>query len=121
MLVCRAAKRNGDPCTLPANGPHGYCWAHDPANAEKRRTMASRAARSKPSRELAGVKEQLQDLADKVLAGERDRSDAAVVGQLLNIKLRAIEVERRVRETEELEARIAALEQARGGGSRWGA
>jgi len=79
---------------------------------------------SKPSKELSGVKAQLQDLADNVLAGKVARADAAVVGQLLNIKLRAIEVERKVKEAEEFEERIAALErrhQANGGNRRgWG-
>jgi hypothetical protein len=122
----RATKRDGAPCTLPATGSSGLCWAHDPANAEKRRTMASRAARSKPSKELAGVKAQLQDLADKILAGRVARADAAVVGQLLNIKLRAVEIERKVRETEEFEERISALERTRStphtrGGGKWGA
>jgi hypothetical protein len=62
-------------------------------------------------------------MADKVLAGEQDRSAAAVAGQLLNIKLRAIEVERKVKETDELEERIEALERTSGAGSsrRWGA
>ncbi len=36
MGVCRATKANGEPCTLPANGPQGLCWAHDPANHDKR-------------------------------------------------------------------------------------
>jgi hypothetical protein len=30
MEQCSATKRNGEPCTLPVNGPHGLCWAHDP-------------------------------------------------------------------------------------------
>ncbi len=55
-----------------------------------------------------------------MLAGEVERADAAVCGQLLNVKLRALEVERKVKETEELEERLASLEQSqeqRGG--RW--
>jgi hypothetical protein len=120
---CSATKRNGERCTLPANGPQGLCWAHDPKNAEKRRRGASRGGRGKGRRDLASVKAQLQEMADKVLLGEQDRSAAAVAGQLLNIKLRAIEVERKVKETDELEERIEALERTSGagGGKRWGA
>ncbi len=66
--------------------------------------MASHAARSKPSRELVGIKRQLQALTDNVLSGEVERADAAVCGQLLNVKLRATEIERKAKETEELEA-----------------
>jgi len=62
-------------------------------------------------------------MADGVLSGETDRAAAAVAGQLLNVKLRAIEVERKIRETEELEARLEALElhRGQGGAGRWGA
>jgi hypothetical protein len=68
------------------------------------------------------VKTQLQEMANGVLTGEIDRAAASVAGQLLNIKLRAIEQERKLRETEDLEARIEALERAqREGGRRWGA
>jgi hypothetical protein len=119
MAICRATKVSGDPCKAPATGPHGYCWAHDPANAEQRSRMASKAARSKPSRELAGLKAQLQDLTRDVLAGDLETGRAAVANQLLNTRLRAIELERKIRETEELEARIGALEHPQEGGSRW--
>lgn len=84
--------------------------------------MASRAAKSKSSRELGGIKRQLQELTDDAIAGKVERGVAAVCGQLLNVKLRAVEVERKLREEEELLARIEQLEQSqeqRGG--RWGA
>jgi glutathione S-transferase len=56
------------------------------------------------------VAEQVQDLSDKVLAGELSRADAAVCGQLLNVKLRALEVGRKLREAEDLEQRLDELE-----------
>jgi 5'-deoxynucleotidase YfbR-like HD superfamily hydrolase len=110
MAVCRATKANGEPCRAPATGPHGYCWAHDPANREKRSRMASKAAKSKPSRELSGLKAQLKDLTKDVLSGEIETGRAAVANQLINTRLRAIEVERKVREAEELEERLEAIE-----------
>jgi hypothetical protein len=61
-------------------------------------------------------------MADRVLAGSLDRADAAVAGQLLNIKLRALETERKWKETAEPEERIVALEQRRDEkGRRYGA
>jgi hypothetical protein len=74
--------------------------------------MASRAARSKPSRELADLKAQLDDLARDVLSGELETGRAAVVNQVLNTRLRAIEQERKMRETVDLEERLAELEEA---------
>ena len=47
---------------------------------------------------------------------------AAVANQLINTRLRAIEQERKIREAEDLEARIEALErasEAKKGGPRW--
>jgi hypothetical protein len=121
MAQCSATKRNGEPCTLPANGPQGLCWAHDPKNAEKRRRGASRGGKAKASRELTGIKALLEDLTDRVLRVELSSGVAAVANQLINTRLRAIEVERKVKETDELEARIEALERAQEGGRRWGA
>jgi hypothetical protein len=110
MAVCRATKANGEPCTLPANSPQGLCWGHDPANRDKRSRMASKAARSKPSRELSGLKAQLVDLTKGVLSGEIETGRAAVANQLINTRLRTIEAERKVREAEELEERLEAIE-----------
>ena len=119
--ICTATKRDGSPCTLPSTGPNNLCWAHDPKNAERRRRGQSRGGKSKPSREISQIKMQLQDLTRDVLAGELDTGRAAVANQLLNTHLRAIELERKIRETDELAARIEALEQPQGGGGRWGA
>src|ERR671915_157412 len=111
MAVCRATKANGEPCRAPATGPHGYCGAHDPNNAEQRSRMASKAARSKPSRELIRLKAQLVDLTKDVLAGEIETGRAAVANQLINTLVRVIEQERKMRELGELAERLEALEE----------
>ncbi len=110
MARCGFIKGSGERCKGSATGPHGLCWAHAPENAERRRRMASRAARSKPNRELRDVKVLCEDLTDRVLAGSLLPGSAAVANQLINTRLRAIEQERKNRETEDLEARIEALE-----------
>jgi hypothetical protein len=95
---------------LRALGPDGFCWAHDPKNADKRRRGQSRGGKGKPTQEIRALKSELGDLAAGVLAGTVDRGNAAVVNQILNTRARLIELERKVRETEELETRIEALE-----------
>jgi hypothetical protein len=91
-----------------------WCYVHHPDLADRRaansRRGGRRGGRGRPASDIAGVKAQLQEMADKVLSGELDRADAAVAGQLLNIKLRCLETERKVLETVELEERLAALE-----------
>jgi predicted RNA-binding Zn ribbon-like protein len=114
MNRCPGNKRDGSRCTVSVEPPQTYCWWHDPANADARRRAASRggkrAGRGRPQAELVSLKSQLQEMVDAVLKGEQDRAAAAVAGQLLNIKLRAIEIERKIREADELEARLEALE-----------
>jgi hypothetical protein len=109
--VCRANKRDGSPCTTPANGANGYCWAHDPANAERRRRTASRGGRGKGGGELPDLKKQLKGLAADVLEGKVDRGAAAVVNQLLNTVVRVVEQERKERELGEMAERLEALEE----------
>ena len=122
--ICTGTKRDGSPCTLLSSGSSGLCWAHDPANEERRRRGQSRGGRNKPSRELVDLKRRLSELVNDVLEGRVERGDGAVVSQILNVYLRAISVELKVTEQRELIERLDALEQAseaRRGGSRWGA
>ena len=112
---------SGEPCRGLVRVGNDYCPAHDPARAEDRRRAASKAARSKPSVELHVVKQQLRDIADGVLAGDIDKGTGSVAAQVLGVFTRVVEVERRVREQDELLERLDALEQAAQGRRPWGA
>jgi hypothetical protein len=95
-----------------------------PKNAERRRRGQSRGGKNKPSKELAAIKQRLSELADDVLEGRQDKGVAAVASQVLNVYLRAISVELKVREVTELEERLEELERVleqRKDGNRWGA
>ena len=110
MNVCRATKANGEPCTLAAIGPQGYCWAHDPANREKRRKMASRAAKSKPNREILDTKQQIKAVIGGVLSGRVDRNVGSVAFQGYRTLLSAISTELAIREQQDLTERLEQLE-----------
>ncbi len=93
-----------------------WCYSHHPDHADERRRRASRGGKSGGRgragvSELKDVKAQLQDLTTDVLSGDLETGPAAVANQLINTRLRAIAEERKVREVEELERRIEALEQ----------
>ena len=122
---CSGIKRDGGRCTAVVNGSSlEYCYQHDPERAEERRRNASRAGKSSPSRELAGIKRRLSDLAEDVLEGSVKRGDGAVVSQILNVYLRALSVELKLREQEEILERVAELEalmDQRKQGDRYGA
>jgi hypothetical protein len=62
---------------------------------------------------MAEVKREIRRMIDEVHSGQTERGVGAVIFQGFNTLLKAIETERRIRETEELEERIAALEQQR--------
>jgi hypothetical protein len=109
--ICTATKRDGSPCTLPSYGSSNLCWAHSPETAERRRRGQSRGGKGRPNRELVRLQDRLEELAEGVLDGSVDRSDAAVVGQLLNYAIRAISVGLKAREQLELVERMERLEE----------
>ena len=111
---CRATKLNGERCQGTANGPAGWCWAHAPEHAEQRRRQASRAARSKPNREVATLKQDVKDTIAMVKDGEIDRNDAGVMFRGYSVLLDFIKVERGVLEVEELAREIEELRERRG-------
>ncbi len=119
MARCAGTRRAGGQCTTIVKPPQTHCYQHDPARAGERSRNASRAARTKPSREITSIKTQLAEMVDTVLAGVVPTAPYAVANQLLNTRLRAIEIERKAKETDELEARLADLEQATGKENRW--
>lgn len=110
MPSCLGSKRDGSPCTVSVEPPLTHCWWHDPANANKRRRAASKGGKAKPNRELASIKARLSDLAEDVLEGKVERGTAAVASQVLNVYLRAIGMELKVKEVTELEERLEELE-----------
>ncbi len=142
---CGATKRDGSPCSLPAQSKSGLCWAHRPENAEARRKGASRGGKSKPGSELAQLKRKLIALGDDVLSGSVDKGKASVAAQCYGVAIRAVEAETKNRELEEsrivetqlrvqeqteLIGRLEAIEESQAaqaaekpsmGGGRWGA
>jgi hypothetical protein len=115
--ICAGITRAGARCTVVVGPARTHCYHHDPLRHEERRRNASKAGRARPNRELQAVKDQLRDLTAGVLAGEVERADAIAAGQLLNVWLRATEIQRKVSETEELLTRLESVEER--AGSRW--
>ena len=120
MARCQGIKRDGGRCTLGVPPGVQWCFNHDPARAEERRRNASRAGKSSGGREVRDLKRRISDVVDAVLEGSQDRGRAAVAIQGLNALRGVLELERKIKETEELEARIEALERPQEGGRQWG-
>ncbi len=128
MTKCTGITRSGERCRGVAIDSSGLCYAHYPDYEEDRRRAARkgghRGGRGRPQAELSDIKRRLLQLAEEVLAGEVNRSAAAIAGQLLNTYIRAVSVELKAREQLELIERLEALEAAlehKKGDRRWGA
>jgi hypothetical protein len=124
LSKCAGITQAGSACKgIPIDGSQ-WCYVHHPDHADERRRHGSkggkRGGRGRPRRETEAIKALLEDLTERVLSGELETGRGAVANQLVNTRLRAIEQERKNKETEELESRIEALErgQERGAG-RW--
>lgn len=113
MNLCSGIRADGGRCRGQAIAGSQWCFSHHPDYEQARQRRASkggkRGGRGRPLLEVHDVAHQLQALADKVLTGELDRGDAAVCGQLLNYKTRALDVARAWRETEELAREVEEM------------
>ncbi len=117
MAKCAAIKPDGERCKGVAIRSSEWCPAHHPEHKERRRRAASKGGKSggrgRPQTELQEVKALLADLTTRVLREEGaeplETGPAAVANQLINTRLRAIEVERKIREQELILPRLEAL------------
>jgi hypothetical protein len=92
-----------------------FCHLHDPARSEERRKAARRAGKAKPSsREARELKEEIRDVISAVRSGELDRNNAAVMIQGYRALKDFLELERRVKETDQLAAEIEELKREYG-------
>ena len=108
-MRCAAITSAGGRCKLDATSG-SYCWSHAPENAEERHKRARRGGKAKGAGELAEIKRNVREVIAGVLDGSVDKGKGAVALQGYNTLLRAVEIERKVREVDELEERIAAME-----------
>ncbi len=115
MSNCAFIKAGGERCKVGAMSGSSYCYNHDPGKSEERKRNASKGGnsggRGRPGHgEIARLRKQLKDLVASVVEGELETSRGAVANQLIGTQVRLLEFERRLRETEELEERLEAIE-----------
>ena len=114
MAKCVGITRAGTACRgIPIEGSQ-WCYVHHPELADERRRHGSkggkRGGRGRPQAELSDLKRRISEVIDAVLEGSQDRGRAAVAIQGFNALRAVLEQERKIKETEDLEARIQALE-----------
>jgi hypothetical protein len=114
MAKCAAITAAGGACKgTPVSGG-SYCYVHDPATKAERKRSGSRGGRlggrGRPQMEIAGIKKQLQTIADGVLDGSVNRADGAVVAQILGVLIKAMNTELAIKEQLEVVGRLEELE-----------
>ena len=107
---CAAITSTGTRCERVVHGDATYCYSHDPQAAERRKKAASKGARAKNGYELTSVKDKLRSLAADVESGKLSTAKGSVAAQIYGVLLRAFEQERKQKEVEEFEERLAKLE-----------
>ncbi len=119
-MRCQALTRGGGWCKLDATRGSNYCWSHSPETADARRQRARKGGKARGTGELAEIKRSIRNVIEGVRDGSIERGIGAVVFQGFNMLLKAAEVERRIKETEELEERLETLERGLGDQRRRG-
>jgi hypothetical protein len=114
MERCIGTKRDGSPCTAPATGANGRCWAHSakPAALAAARTRGGRA-RSNTARAIKrlppGLKPVANLLSDALLevhSGTLDPRAATAMAAISQAIVRVTQVGELEQKLAELEARI---------------
>src|ERR671912_2755409 len=124
MPRCSHTYEDSSQCRRIVSAEQRYCYSHDPLRAGERRRNAARGGRAKSSGEVGRVKARLHTLADMVEEGQMDRADAAVISQIWGTYIRAVGMEIRVKEFEEMAREVEELREDlghKGGSSRRGA
>jgi hypothetical protein len=110
MARCSGSKRDGRRCTTIVPPEQDYCYWHDPARAGERKRNAAKGGKSTGGREIKDLKQRISEVVDAVLGGSLDRGRAAVAVQGLSALRSVLELERKIKETDALEARLEELE-----------
>jgi hypothetical protein len=110
---CSAITAAGRRCSARAQGGQEWCFNHDPRRSEERRVNAHAGGRARARRqpsEVERIKKRIEEATSAVLRGKLDSGTVAVAFQGFNVLLRAMELERRIRD-DVLEERINELEE----------
>jgi hypothetical protein len=126
MARCSAITAKGDRCRGVVVGTSEYCAAHHPDYTERRRRGAAKGGKAKgnPTRdEVQEIRSVLRHATAQLLRPERQdepgtepeprtmtRADCAVLASVCNVRLRLVEVQRKLVEQEELEQRLRDVE-----------
>jgi hypothetical protein len=111
---CSAITAAGRRCSARTQGGQEWCYNHDPRRSEERRVNAHAGGRARARRqpsEIERIKKRIEEATSAVLRGKLDSGIVAVAFQGFNVLLRAMELERRLRDDVVFEQRLNELEE----------
>src|SRR5215203_1410552 len=113
MRRCPYTYGDSSQCKRIVSAEQSHCYSHDPHRSDERKRNAARGGkrggRGRVGGELVRLKAEIQEVIEAVRSEALERSTGAVVFQGYNILLRALDTERRIRETDELTREIGEL------------
>jgi hypothetical protein len=113
MRRCSYTYGDSSQCKRIVSAEQSHCYSHDPHRSDERKRNAARGGkrggRGRVGGELVRVKAEIQEVIEAVRSEALERSTGAVVFQGYNILLRALDTERRIRETDELARQVEEL------------
>ncbi len=124
---CEALKGDGTRCQARAMDGYQWCYSHRPDLADERKRNASRGGRTggrgrSGGDEVAQAKKEIRGVLGGILKAKIPTGTGSVLFMGFNVLLRAIEVERKIREQDDILERLEALEAMEpetGGRSSW--
>jgi len=111
-ISCPGVTRAGNLCGRSVAEGADFCHYHDPARAEQRRRIASKAGKSKPLSESARLRRDLFALIEEVKAAKVDPKIANTIAVLANSIIGTLRLDSKLRELEDVEVRLKDLERA---------
>jgi hypothetical protein len=115
MRRCAAITRAGVRCNARAMNGSEHCNMHDPARADERRRRSVKGGKTTAEHRARKDEEAARQAVSEVRAGLLEPDVARAMFTGLRTVAVLIELQRKLKETDELEARIEAIERRQEG------
>jgi hypothetical protein len=108
---CPAINKRGERCKRYAAPGDDFCSAHDPRRVEIRKRAASKAGKAfRPGKESRQIRNLILAMVEDVKREKVSPQVAHAIANLCNCAINTLRVDLKIRELEEVERRLDALE-----------
>lgn len=110
---CAGITAKGTRCEKVITASQTYCYSHNPEAAQRRKENASKAAKARhgtPCDEIIEIRQEMRELVQQIRSRKVTPGVGSVINQVLGNMLKTFDQERRQREFDDLERRLAEVE-----------